>query len=80
MTRSLLLGALCLGFAACKPPLHMQYDFGRAFTQTMALQADLTRPTVALETYQMYGVEAVKIRLNVETTTTAQESGDTSFQ
>ena len=36
-----------LGLAGCKQNLHLQYDFGRAYIETLRLQADLTRPSVA---------------------------------
>lgn len=68
MNRStLLLAAMVLsGLAACKEPLHLQYDYGRSYIETLRLQADLTRPSVANVSYHLYGEEGVRIRLNVE--------------
>jgi hypothetical protein len=62
-------------FGACAQPLHLQYDFGRALTESQKIQADLTRPTVAEAVYPLTGTEAVKLRQNVEKTTTEEKSG-----
>lgn len=66
--------------SACKPPLHLSYDFGRAFIETLTVQADFTRPSVVGETYHLYGVEGVQIRLNVEAQATAKETGEVTLQ
>lgn len=81
MTRThLLLGAALLGAAACKEPLHLSYDYGRAYVETLRTQADLTRPSVQYQTYSLYGIEAVKIRVNVEEAATDVESDSPAFQ
>lgn len=68
-------GALVLGLAGCKPPLHLTYDYGRAFVETLKVQADFTRPSVVGESYHLYGQEGVQIRINVEAKTAAEEVG-----
>ncbi len=65
---------LSLGLAGCAP-LHLTYDYGRAFDQAFTLQADLTRASVASSLYQLYGVEAAEIRIRVQEQTTDEESG-----
>ncbi|MEZ4318006.1 MAG: hypothetical protein R3F61_10900 [Myxococcota bacterium] len=66
------------GFAAllggCTSPLHLTYDHGRAFTEAFTAQADLTRPSIANATYNLYGKEAADIRLRVQETTTDKET------
>ena len=64
---------MALGAASCAQPLHMQYDFGRAYMTTLRTQADLTRPSIVNEVYFLYGPEAAAIRINVETATTEAE-------
>lgn len=73
MNRVLILLAAAALAGACKPPLHLSYDYGRAYVETLRVQADLTRPSVQYSGYSLYGVEAAAIRLNVETASTAQE-------
>lgn len=70
---ALMLGVVAMAASACSPHLHLAYDHGRAFTQTLEIQADLTRPSVLGATYQLYGVEAVQIRLNVQAEATSTE-------
>lgn len=57
----------------CKPPLHLSYDYGRAYVETFRVQADLTRPSVQYAGYSLYGSEAAAIRLNVESAATEQK-------
>lgn len=68
----ILLAAVALS-SACKSPLHLSYDYGRAFVETLRVQADLTRPSVQYAGYSIYGVEAAAIRLNVESASTQSE-------
>jgi len=75
----LLLGAALFGVGACKEPLHLSYDYGRAYVETLRTQADLTRPSVQYQTYSLYGIEAVQIRLNVEQAATDAESDTPSI-
>ena len=80
--RYLSIGAVAAVFGVlvgCKPPLHLSYDFGRAYIETLRVQADFTRPSIVSESYNLYGVEGVMIRINVQSTTTNQESGQASF-
>lgn len=61
--------ALPLLVSACSSPLHLSYDYGRAYTQAFTAQPDLTRPAAANAAYGLQGVEASRIRMNVERTT-----------
>lgn len=72
----LTLAALAAG---CVSPLHLTYDFGRAYTESVLAQADLTRPSVAEAQYALYGQEAANIRLRVQEETTDAESGETEL-
>lgn len=63
-----------LGLAGCASPLHLQYDYGRAYTAAFKSQADLTRPSVANSQYQLYGTEAEAIRIRVREHTTDEET------
>lgn len=68
--------ALALLMAAgCVSPLHLTYDFGRAYTESIVAQADLTRASVAEAQYTLYGTEAADIRLRVQEESTDAESG-----
>jgi hypothetical protein len=73
---TLLLLASVMGLGACKEPLHLQYDFGRAYIETLRLQADLTRPSVANASYHLYGREGVTIRINVQEKATEETSSN----
>lgn len=77
LVAALLLAASALG--GCKPPLHLTYDYGRAYVETLRLQADLQRPSVVSEAYMLYGAEGVKIRVNVQTMTTEEETGEATL-
>lgn len=65
--------------AGCTSPLHMTYDYGRAYTASIVAQADLTRPSVAESQYALYGVEAASIRLRVREEATDTETGQTEL-
>jgi hypothetical protein len=78
MNRTLWL--LCLSLASCASPLHLTYDYGRAYTESIVAQADLTRPSVAESQYALYGVEAVNIRLQVQNEATDAETGKAELQ
>ncbi len=75
---SLLLLA-CAAVGGCTSPLHLTYDFGRAYTEAFVAQADLTRPSVANSAYQLYGVEAADIRLRVRESSTDEETEATTL-
>ncbi len=64
---ALLAPALLVG---CGQPSHLGYDFGRAYTEAVTAQADLTRPSVASSEYMLEGSEASKIRMQLEEATT----------
>ena len=75
----MLAAATAVMMASCKPPLHLGYDYGRAYVETLRVQADLTRPSVQYAGYSLYGIEAVLIRLNVEQATTDQEDSESEI-
>lgn len=60
----------------CAQPLHMQYDFGRAYEESMKLQMDRQRPSVANSGFALTGTEGIKLRENVEKATTEEKSGE----
>ncbi len=74
-----LLLAVILGAGACASPLHLTYDHGRAYTEAVVRQADLTRPSVANSQYALYGVEAEQIRIQVQKQTTDAEDNSTTL-
>jgi hypothetical protein len=76
VTRTLLL---TLALAGCASPLHLQYDFGRAYTAAIVSQADLTRPSVANAQYPLYGTEAEAIRIQVREKTTDEEKTESEL-
>lgn len=61
MIRTSLALALLALTVACATPAHLQSDHGRAFADAMAIQADLSRPSVAQATYALSGVEALAL-------------------
>lgn len=66
--------------AGCASPLHLTYDYGRAYTEAIVAQADLTRPSVADAQYPLYGPEAEAIRIRVQDETTDEESGKSELE
>ncbi len=74
-----LLLAMTLGAGACASPLHLTYDHGRAYTEAVVRQADLTRPSVANSQYALYGVEAEQIRIQVQKQSTDEEDGKSTL-
>lgn len=70
------LAVLLLAAAGCASPLHLTYDFGRAYTESIVAQADLTRASVADSQIHLYGNEAASIRIQVQKETTDSETGD----
>lgn len=67
---------LLLLVVGCAQPLHLQYDYGRAFEESMKLQMDRKRPSVAKSEYELSGTEGLKLRENVEKATTEEKSGE----
>lgn len=66
-----VLAAAVVG--GCASPLHLTYDYGRAYTAAFVSQADLTRPSVANSQYFLYGPEGEAIRIRVQEDTTDSE-------
>lgn len=66
--------------AGCASPLHLTYDHGRAYTEAIIRQADLTRPSVANSQYRLYGVEAEQIRIRVQESSTDEETGEAKLK
>lgn len=60
----------------CGHPKHLQYDFGRSYTEVMVMQADLDRPSVADSQYQLSGFEGIELRQRVSEQATDEESGE----
>jgi hypothetical protein len=71
-----LLAATSAVLAGCAQPLHLQYDFGRAYTQSSQIQANLERPTATGQNYPLTGTEALLIRANVESEDAEAKSGE----
>ena len=68
-----------IGFTGCVSPLHLTYDHGRAYTEAVITQADLTRTSVANSGYKLYGVEAEAIRIRVQEKTTDEEKAGSTL-
>jgi hypothetical protein len=75
MPRTVILLALC-ALGGCTAPLHLTYDFGRAYTAAFLAQPDLSRPAAANSQYWLYGVEAAEIRIRVREEATDAETDD----
>ncbi len=73
-----LLAAIVV--SGCVSPLHLTYDYGRAYTASIVEQADLTRPSVAELNIYLYGNEAEQIRIRVKENATDAESGESQLQ
>lgn len=70
-----LAALLCIPLAGCTQPLHLQYDFGRAYSQSMQVQANLDRPTAVEANYPLAGTEAILIRANVVKEDSSEKTG-----
>jgi hypothetical protein len=68
-----------VGWTGCASPLHMTYDFGRAYTVAFTMQADLSRPSVANSQYPLYGTEAEAIRIQVQEKTSDEEAQESTM-
>jgi len=75
MKAQLLLLLSLVPLAGCAQPVHLQYDFGRAYSESMQLQANLDRPTAAQANYPLSGTEAILIRANVEKQDAKEKTG-----
>lgn len=78
MSRTLSL-ALLMTLAGCTSPVHLGYDYGRAYQAAFTAQSDLARPSAANQNYVLYGIEGVKIRLNVATKVSGEKSGENTL-
>lgn len=76
LVASLLVLGACSG-AASK---HLQYDYGRAYSESINSQADLTRPSVANLEHPLAGVEAEAIRLRVKEAASDEETGESTLE
>ena len=75
--KTLLLTTLAVSLlSSCGQPLHLQYDYGRAYTDAMLTQADLTRPSAVDSAYPLTGFEGLELRLRVTEESTDAESGN----
>ena len=63
-------------FFACGQPAHMQYDFGRSFNESVALQSTLDRASAADGAYPLGGAEALKVREATRSAATDKEKGN----
>ncbi len=79
-TRILLATVGIAALTACGSPRHLQYDHGRAFTEALTAQTDLTRPSAANATPGISGNEAEAIRLRAVESATDEESGESELQ
>jgi len=78
LSHAIMAAVVAATTVGCAGPTHLQYDFGRAYMTTFRVQSDLTRPSVANQSYTLYGPEAAAIRLNVESTITEQKDADST--
>ena len=74
MRAILLIGSLF--FAGCIQPLHLQYDYSRAYTEALTIQADLSRDTVSGSGYVLSGTEALQLRQRATESATDEESAE----
>lgn len=74
--RFMILPLLAAG-VGCGEPAHLQYDYGRSYSETFAVQADRTRPSIADSEYSLTGVEGLELRQRVQDATTDEEQGMT---
>ena len=67
------------GLAGCASPLHLQYDYGRAYTAARDTQADLRRASVSDSAYTLSGVEGLELRSRVTEESTDAEKGQAQY-
>ena len=65
--------------AGCASHSQLQYDYARSFNQTLQIQSDLQRVTVAEDGYPLSGVEGVALRQQVIEKTTDEETGEAEY-
>ncbi len=73
MKRALIF---CL-LPACAGQVAHQYDHGRSYTETFAVQSDLNRPSALDQDYSLTGIEGVELRARAEEATTDEEETTT---
>lgn len=78
--KHLWIVAAAAALAGCASPLHLTYDFGRAYTDAFTKQPDLSRPSVANAQYFLYGPEAEAIRIQVQKKTSDEEKAESTLQ
>ncbi len=64
-----------LTLLACGQPAHLQYDFGRSFTEATATQATLDRASASEDAYELAGKDALATREQVRKAATDAEKG-----
>jgi len=77
-TRHIIALAATL-LAGCAEPAHLSYDFGAAYTTAFNAQADLTRASADGLDHPLTGVEAQAIRINAQSESTDQETGQSVY-
>lgn len=60
---------------ACGQPTHLQYDFGRAYSEALNTQATLDRESVKNDAYPISGEEALAARANALKAASDEEEG-----
>jgi hypothetical protein len=78
MNRFLLLTALAAATLAggCIRPNRLQYDYGRAYSESFAVQTDISRASVKDNVPALSGVEGLALRQAVVEETTTAKSGE----
>lgn len=74
------VAAAAAALSGCASPLHLTYDYGRAYTEAVISQADLTRTSVANSAYRLYGKEAEAIRIQVQEKSTDEEKTESEIE
>lgn len=59
----------------CGQPTHMQYDFGRAYNESLTTQVTLDRASAVDDAYAIGGAEALITRENARKAATDKEVG-----
>ncbi len=64
-----------LTLLACGQPAHLQYDFGRSYTESIATQSTLDRASASSDAYALAGKDALATREQVRKAATDTEKG-----
>ena len=62
----------------CSQPTHMQYDFSRAYVDSILIQSDVDRSSAADSKFLLDGVDGIAIRQQAHLAATDSESGQAS--